>query len=57
MLLDRLDQLPLRRHEIRGNPAGLLARLLARIDTLKAERIGPTRLAERARERERGSNR
>ena len=32
MLLDRLDQLPLRRHEIRGNPAGLLARLLARID-------------------------
>ena len=50
MLLDRLDDLPLRRHEIRGNPAGLLARLLARIDALKAERIGPTRLAERARE-------
>src|SRR5215218_7530619 len=43
MLLDRLDQLPLRRHEIRGNPAGLLARLLARIDGLKAERVGPTR--------------
>ena len=41
MLLDRLDQLPLRRHEIRGNPAGLLARLLARIDALKAERVGP----------------
>ena len=36
MLLDRLDELPLRRHEIRGNPAGLLARLLARIDALKA---------------------
>ncbi|HSS04903.1 MAG TPA: ATP-dependent DNA helicase [Solirubrobacterales bacterium] len=36
MLLDRLDQLPLRRHEIRGNPAGLLARLLERIDALKA---------------------
>ncbi len=49
MLLDRLDDLPLRRHEIRGNPAGLLARLLARIDGLKAERIGPTTLAERAR--------
>jgi DNA helicase-2/ATP-dependent DNA helicase PcrA len=48
MLLDRLDQLPLRRHEIRGNPAGLLARLLSRIDALKAERIGPTSLAERA---------
>ncbi len=47
MLLDRLDQLPLRRHEIRGNPAGLLARLLARIDGLKAERVGPTSLSER----------
>jgi DNA helicase-2/ATP-dependent DNA helicase PcrA len=48
ILLDRLDELPLRRHEIRGNPAGLLARLLARIDALKAERVGPTTLAERA---------
>jgi DNA helicase II / ATP-dependent DNA helicase PcrA len=52
MLLDRFDQLPLRRHEIRGNPAGLLARLLARIDALKADRIGPTSLAERVRARE-----
>jgi DNA helicase-2/ATP-dependent DNA helicase PcrA len=52
MLLDRLDRLPLRRHEIRGNPAGLLARLLARIDRLKAERIGPTTLSERARAQE-----
>ena len=48
MLLDRLDELPLRRHEIRGNPAGLLARLLARIDELKAERVGATTLSERA---------
>jgi DNA helicase-2/ATP-dependent DNA helicase PcrA len=48
MLLDRLDRLPLRRHEIRGNPAGLLARLLARIDALKAQRVGPTTLSERA---------
>ncbi|HXR61868.1 MAG TPA: ATP-dependent DNA helicase, partial [Solirubrobacterales bacterium] len=48
LLLDRLDQLPLRRHEIRGNPAGLLARLLARIDRLKAERVGATTLCERA---------
>ena len=55
MLLDRLDQLPLRRHEIRGNPAGLLARLLARIDALKADRVGPTSLAERVREREAGA--
>jgi len=52
MLLDRLDALPLRRHEIRGNPAGLLARLLARIDRLKAERVGPTTLSERAEARE-----
>jgi len=52
MLLDRLDQLPLRRHEIRGNPAGLLARLLAQIDSLKAEAVGPTKLETRARERE-----
>jgi superfamily I DNA/RNA helicase/RecB family exonuclease len=48
MLLDRLDELPLRRHEIRGNPAGLLARLLARIDRLKADRVGATTLRENA---------
>jgi len=52
LLLDRLDRLPLRRHEIRGNPTGLLARLLARIDALKAERVGPTTLTERARAEE-----
>jgi superfamily I DNA/RNA helicase/RecB family exonuclease len=56
MLLDRLDRLPLRRHEIRGNPAGLLARLLTRIDSLKAEQVGPTRLEQLARERERGAS-
>jgi superfamily I DNA/RNA helicase/RecB family exonuclease len=36
ILLDRIDDLPLRNHDIRGNPAGLLARLLAQIDELKA---------------------
>ncbi|HEX4465422.1 MAG TPA: ATP-dependent DNA helicase [Solirubrobacterales bacterium] len=36
MMLDHLDELPLRNHEIRGNPAGLLARLLGQIDALKA---------------------
>ena len=41
MLLDRLDELPLRSHEIRGNPAGLLARLLERIDALKAGAVEP----------------
>ncbi len=46
ILLDRLDELPLRRHEIRGNPAGLLARLLRRIDLLKAESVAPSALRE-----------
>jgi len=36
MLLERIDELPLRRHEIRGNPAGLLARIVERIDALKS---------------------
>jgi DNA helicase-2/ATP-dependent DNA helicase PcrA len=36
MLLDRLEDLPLRNREIRGNPAGLLARLVAEVDELKA---------------------
>jgi DNA helicase-2/ATP-dependent DNA helicase PcrA len=35
MLLDRIDDLPLRSHQIRGNPAGLLARLLERMDAFK----------------------
>jgi DNA helicase II / ATP-dependent DNA helicase PcrA len=41
LLLERIDELTLRRHEIRGNPAPLLASLLARIDRLKDEMIGP----------------
>ncbi len=36
MLLERIDALPLRRHEIRGNPAGLLARIVDRIDAQKS---------------------
>src|SRR3954451_22035823 len=56
LLLDHLDDLSLRRHEIRGNPAGLLARLLRRIDALKAEGIGPARLRDWAEERERDSS-
>ena len=56
LMLDRLDDLPLRRHEIRGNPAGLLARLLERIDALKAEGIGPAELRDRARAVERGAS-
>ncbi len=56
MLLDRLEELPLRRHEIRGNPAGLLARLLERIDALKAEAIGAAAIESRAREEEAGAS-
>ena len=51
MLLDRLDELPLRRHQIRGNPAGLLARLLRRIDLLKADAIVPDDVRRRAERR------
>ncbi|HET7485278.1 MAG TPA: ATP-dependent DNA helicase [Solirubrobacterales bacterium] len=41
MLLDRIDDLPLRNQEIRGNPAGLLARLLEQVDALKAGAEAP----------------
>ena len=41
LLLDHIEELPLRRHEIRGNPAGLLARLLGQIDELKAGSNAP----------------
>src|SRR5690349_21655293 len=36
ILLDRFDELPLRNREIRGNPTGLLARLVEQIDRVKA---------------------
>src|SRR5262249_20256661 len=36
MLLERIDELPLRRHEIRGNPAGLVGGIVERIDALKS---------------------
>ncbi|MDX6609495.1 MAG: ATP-dependent helicase UvrD/PcrA [Solirubrobacterales bacterium] len=36
ILLERLEELPLRNQEIRGNPTGLLARLLSQVDELKA---------------------
>src|SRR5215216_3190366 len=41
LLLERLDELSLRRHEIRGNPAPLLASFVARIDRLRDEMITP----------------
>ena len=41
LLLDHIDELTLRRHEIRGNPGPLLAAFIARIDLMKAHAIGP----------------
>src|ERR671935_1557402 len=39
LLLDHLDELRLRQHEIRGNPAPLLASFVRRIDRLKDEMV------------------
>jgi DNA helicase-2/ATP-dependent DNA helicase PcrA len=39
LLLDRLDDLTLRHHETRGNPAPLLASFVSRIDRLKDEMV------------------
>ena len=39
LLLERIDELTLRHHEIRGNPAPLLASFVSRIDRLKDEMI------------------
>jgi DNA helicase-2/ATP-dependent DNA helicase PcrA len=55
MLLDRIDDLSLRRHEIRGNPAGLLARMLRRVDALKSEAVTPAMLRDWAESAERGA--
>jgi DNA helicase II / ATP-dependent DNA helicase PcrA len=48
LLLDRLHDLNLRRHEIRGNPAPLLASFVERIDRLKEEMVSPQEQLERA---------
>ncbi len=48
LLLDRLGDLTLRQHEIRGNPAPLLASFVERIDRLKEEMVSPEDLLARA---------
>ena len=51
LLLERIGELSLRHHEIRGNPAPLLASFVSRIDRLKDELISADELrawAERA---------
>ncbi|HWF34768.1 MAG TPA: ATP-dependent DNA helicase [Solirubrobacteraceae bacterium] len=40
MLLERIDDLPLRRHDFGGSPSALLGGFVRRIDRLKAELIG-----------------
>ncbi|MTD45721.1 AAA family ATPase [Conexibacter sp. W3-3-2] len=37
MLLERMDELPLRHHDLGGTPANVLARIVARIDACKDE--------------------
>ena len=39
MLLERIDELPLARHDLRGNPSALLGSVVGRIDRLKDELI------------------
>jgi DNA helicase II / ATP-dependent DNA helicase PcrA len=39
MLLERIDELPLRHHDLRGNPSALLGSIVQRIDRLKEELI------------------
>ena len=39
LLLERIDELTIRHHEIRGNPAPLLASFVSRIDRLKDELV------------------
>ena len=39
MLLERIDDLPLRHHDLRGNPSGTLGAIVRRVDRLKDELI------------------
>jgi DNA helicase-2/ATP-dependent DNA helicase PcrA len=41
MLLERIDDLPLSQHDLRGNPSALLGSVVQRIDRLKDELISP----------------
>src|SRR5436305_42106 len=41
VLLEHIDELTLRQHEIRGNPARLLGSFVSRIDRLKDEMVAP----------------
>ncbi len=51
LLLDSLGELTLRHHQIRGNPAPLLAGFVSRIDRLKQEMVSPEELIRHAEQR------
>jgi DNA helicase-2/ATP-dependent DNA helicase PcrA len=46
LLLDRVEELTLRRHDLRGRPAAVLGAVIARIDRLKEAGIRPRRFSE-----------
>ena len=54
LMLERIDELPLRRHDLRGNPAALLAAFIERFDRLKDECVTPARYVAWAQELEDG---
>jgi DNA helicase-2/ATP-dependent DNA helicase PcrA len=49
LLLERIDELSLRHHEIRGNPAPLLGSFVSRIDRLKDEMVSAADYVDYAR--------
>jgi len=51
LLLESLGELTLRHHQIRGNPAPLLAAFVSRIDRLKQEMVTPQELTAHAEQR------
>jgi DNA helicase-2/ATP-dependent DNA helicase PcrA len=50
MLLERIDEVPLRHHDIGGNAAALIGRFVRRIDRLKAQLVSATDYARWASE-------
>lgn len=56
LMLDEFDSLPLRFHEIRGNPGGLLTRIVTRIDSLKQAGTGASEFRAWAESRERAAD-
>jgi DNA helicase II / ATP-dependent DNA helicase PcrA len=53
MLLEHLDELPLREHDLGASPAALMSRVVARIDRLKEELVDAERFAAWARDADR----